>query len=84
MFLMPAALSALDYEDRRTLFSVALALIQAKQPELGQKVTRALEHVDNFMLARGLTWESLGGLTDAQRMAMVAELQAEFKERDQQ
>lgn len=81
---MPAALSVLDYEDRRTLFSVALALVQAKQPELGQKVTRVLEHADTFMLARGLTWDSLGGLTEAERTALVAELQAEFKEIDQQ
>lgn len=83
VMIIPMALATMDYEDRRTLFSVALSLIQAKQPDIGPKIVRAVQAMDDFMTARGLTWDKLSKMSKEQRDALMAEMQAAFESKNQ-
>lgn len=80
LLLMPMVMATMDFEDRRTLFAVALALVQAKHPQAGQKVTQAMDAFDAAMLTRGITWEGLGRLSDQQRQDLMSDMQTALGE----
>lgn len=74
MMAGPVMSFALSDSQKRSLFEVALAMLESSKPGTTAQLVAMLDSFDREMVARGLTFESFAKMTEAERMVLATEL----------
>lgn len=74
MMAGPAMSFALSDSQKRSLFEVALSMLESSKPGTTASLVGYLDAFDREMHERGLTFESLAKLSEVERMAFVTEV----------
>lgn len=75
MFLFPMAMTALDAEQKKTLFAMALNMLEASNPKVSTQILDALDVFETALTDEGLDWGTVGSAEKEVKDRVMARVQ---------